>query len=292
MFIFMENDKNNILTGKFDCCRFNGRIIFFFFLSAFVLAATVYISIQSINILGQGDDNDENTITISAEGKVDAVPDVAQANFSVMAQGKTPKDVQQQVSEKMNKITEFIKERGVDAKDIKTLNVSVNPRYYYSYDYPRIPCPLMDEVYPPSSSPISCPPKSPVIIGYEASQTVDVKIRKLDSAGDIIDGAVENGATQVGGINFSIDDPDELKAQAREQAFKKAREKADSLAKIAGMKIKRVVTFSESDGYYPPYYRTMDVMEMGGGVEKSAETSVEPGSQEVTVTLNVIFEIK
>ena len=288
----MENDKNNILTGKIGCCGFNGRIIFFFFLSALILAATVYISIQSINILDSGDNNDGNTITISAEGKVDAVPDVARVDFSVIAQGKTPKGVQRQVSEKMNKIVDFIKEQGVDAKDIKTLNISVNPRYYYSYDYPRIPCPLMDEVYPSSSSPISCPPKSPVIIGYEASQTLDVKIRELDNAGDIIDGAVENGATQVGGINFSIDDPDELRAQAREQAFVKAREKAEALAKIAGMKIKRVITFSESDGYFPPYYRTMDAMGMGGGVEKGIETSIEPGSQEVTVTLSVTFEIK
>src|SRR3989338_1595971 len=219
----MENDKNSILSGKIGCCGLNGRIIFLFFLSALILAATVYISIQSINILDSGDNNDGNTITISAEGKVDAVPDVARVDFSVIAQGKTPKEVQRQVSEKMNKIVDFIKEQGVDAKDIKTLNISVNPRYYYSYDYPRIPCPLMDEVYPSSSSPISCPPKSPVIIGYEASQTLDVKIRELDNAGDIIDGAVENGATQVGGINFSIDDPDELKAQAREQAFRKAR---------------------------------------------------------------------
>ncbi|OWK27275.1 MAG: hypothetical protein US76_02450 [Parcubacteria group bacterium GW2011_GWA2_38_13b] len=288
----MENDKNSVIIGKECFCGINCKAVFYIFLSALILAATVYISIQSINILDNGDNNDENTITISAEGKVDAAPDVARVDFSVIAQGKTPKEVQRQVSEKMNKIADFIKEQGVDAKDIKTLNISVNPRYYYSYDYPRIPCPLMSEVYPSSSSPISCPPKSPVIIGYEASQTLDVKIRELDNAGDIIDGAVENGATQVGGINFSIDDPDELKAQAREQAFRKARAKAEALAKIAGMKIKRVITFSESDGYFPPYYGTMDAMGMGGGVEKGIETSVEPGSQEVTVTLSVTFEIK
>ena len=288
----MENDKNSVIIGKECFCGINCKAVFYIFLSALILAATVYISIQSINILDSGDNNDENTITISAEGKVDAAPDVARVDFSVIAQGKTPKEVQRQVSEKMNKIADFIKEQGVDAKDIKTLNISVNPRYYYSYDYPRIPCPLMSEVYPSSSSPISCPPKSPVIIGYEASQTLDVKIRELDNAGDIIDGAVENGATQVGGINFSIDDPDELKAQAREQAFRKARAKAEALAKIAGMKIKRVITFSESDGYFPPYYGTMDAMGMGGGVEKGIETSVEPGSQEVTVTLSVTFEIK
>lgn len=287
----MENNNSNGFHGKWHCCNISGKGIFYSFLTLLVVALTVYVSIQSINILDT-DDNEENTITISAEGKVDAVPDVARVDFSVIAQGKTPKEVQQQVSEKMNKIVDFIKGRGVDAKDIKTLNISVNPRYYYSYDYPRIPCPLMSEVYPPSSSPISCPPKSPVIIGYEANQTLDVKIRKLDSVGDIIDGAVENGATQVGGINFSIDDPDELKAQAREQAFRKAREKADALAKIAGVKIKRVITFSESGDYFPPYYRTMDAVGMGGGADKAMETSVEPGSQEVTVTLNVTFEIK
>ncbi|MEK7627186.1 MAG: SIMPL domain-containing protein [Patescibacteria group bacterium] len=288
----MENNNLKGFCEKWRCCHISGKGIFYSFLTLLIVALTVYISIQSINILDSGDNNNENTITISAEGKVDAVPDVARVNFSVMAQGKTPKEVQQQVSEKMNKIIDFIKNQEVDAKDIKTLNISVNPQYYYSYDYPRIPCPLMSEVYPPSSFPISCPPKSPVIIGYEANQTLDVKIRKLNDVGDIIDGAVENGATQVGGINFSIDDPDELKAQARELAFKKAREKADSLAKIAGMKIKKVVTFSESDGYFPLYYGIMDAKGMGGGMETGTETSVEPGSQEVTVTMNVTFEIK
>jgi len=179
----MENDKNSVIIGKECFCGINCKAVFYIFLSALILAATVYISIQSINILDSGDNNDENTITISAEGKVDAAPDVARVDFSVIAQGKTPKEVQRQVSEKMNKIADFIKEQGVDAKDIKTLNISVNPRYYYSYDYPRIPCPLMSEVYPSSSSPISCPPKSPVIIGYEASQTLDVKIRELDNEG-------------------------------------------------------------------------------------------------------------
>lgn len=287
--------ENNNLTGfceKWRCCNISGKGIFYSFLTLFIIALTIYVSIQSINILSSKDDDEENIITISAEGKVDAVPDIARIDFSVIAQGKTPKDVQRQVSEKMNKIVEFIKGQGVDVKDIKTLNISVNPQYYYSYDYPRIPCPLMNEVYPPSSSPISCPPKSPVIIGYEANQTLDVKIRELDIAGDIIDGAVENGATQVGSINFSIDDPDELKAQAREQAFSKAREKADALAKIAGVKIKRVVTFSESGDYFPSYYGMMESAGMGGGVGKEMETSIEPGSQEVTVTLNVTFEIK
>lgn len=280
-------DKNWLCCDKEKCGG-----VFVALLSILIIAVTVYIVILSFSVVNKDKVADENRITISAQGKVTAVPDLATINLSVKTQGKAPKEVQDKTSEAMNKIIDFVKSKGVDPEDIKTLNLSITPRYYYPYQYPRIPCPLASEIYPPSDVEIPCPPSSAVIIGYEASQTLYVKIREIDKAGEIVDGAVKNGATQVSGINFSIDDPDEYKAQARELAFKKAREKAESLAKIAGMKIKKVVTFSENEGYFPAF-RTMETFALGAAKDDLAiETPIEAGSQEVTVNVSVTFEIK
>jgi uncharacterized protein len=286
----MEQEDNKFSYKKFCHSSSCSKVCLHFLLSFLIVAVTVYVVIQSIDTLAK-DDVGENQVTISAQGTVTAVPDIAEVYLSVFAQGKAPKEVQDKVSESMNKISDFVKNEGVDSKDIKTLNLSLNPTYYYPYSYPQIPCPLASEVYPPSDKPISCPPSSPVIIGYEANQTLLVKVRDLDKVGKIIDGAVENGATQVSGVNFSIDDPDKYKADAREKAFNKAREKANELAKIAGMKIRKVVNFSES-GDYVPIMRSMEVYGFGGGMSDGAKTSVEAGSQDVTVTMSVTFEIK
>lgn len=232
----------------------------------------------------------ERTISLSAEGKVSASPDTARFELSVLSEAKKPKDAQADNTKKMNAIIDFLKSQGVDAKDLKTSAYSLNPKYYYPYDYPRIPCPMENEVV---SGSFSCPPKFPLIIGYEANQTLDVKVRNLELAGALLDGAVSNGANQAGGIQFFIDEPDKYKAEAREKAFQNAKEKAEVLAKTAGVRLGKVVTFFEGQISVPSIYRGESAFLKAsdeGGV--ASAPSLEPGSQDVSVTVNVVFEIK
>lgn len=210
-------------------------------------------------------------INVSAEGKVVVSPDIANLSFSVVSQGKDPEKLQNDNNVKINNALDFIKSEGVDPKDIKTADYNLSPNYRY------------DEKRGVSS-----------IDGYTLSQTVLVKIRDLGKAGKILVGLPSRGINQIGGLNFSIENPDKFLNEARKEAFAKARAKAEAMAEQNDMKIKGVVTFNEYGGGYPgPIYMRAEAFGKGGDVAPTpAPPSIEPGSQEVTIQVNVTYEIR
>ena len=205
------------------------------------------------------------TITISAEGKVTVTPDTARLNLSVVTEGKSAEDVQQKNTETMNKVIEFVKSKGVEDRDIKTTGYNLYPKYDYIEG-------------------------RQVTAGYSLNQTVEVKVRDLKKVGETITGAVSRGANQVSGVDFFVDDPDKFKAEARARAFEKSRAKAKELAKLARVRLGKIVTFSESFVGEPPiiYARSAEVYGIGGG----AVPDTQPGSQEILVNVSVVFEIR
>lgn len=219
------------------------------------------------------DKKPDNTISISAEGKVTATPDLATVNLGVITQGITAADVQSRNNEKINQITAFIKGQGINKEDITTSNFNLYPQRDYRNG-------------------------QDVIVGYQANQTVSVKVRGIDKSteqlGKIIDGAANNGANEVTGISLSFDNPDDLKEQAREQAIQKAKEKARQLADTAGLKLGKVISISETGGGYPtPVYDVATRNAAAGGLAaKTITPSIEPGSQDIIEQMTVVFEIK
>ncbi len=215
----------------------------------------------------------ENTIAISAEGKVKAVPDMATVSLGVISSTTTSTEAQNQSSEKVNKIIEFVTKQGISTEDIVTTNFNIYPRYDYSNGQNKI-------------------------IGYEANQTVTVKIRGVDKdsaqIGKILEGVTNNGANQVQGVSFGFDDPDNLRQEARKKAITKAKEKAQELADEAGIKLGRVISLSESGVYNPPMYSYEGLANgMGGGGDaKSIAPNVQTGSQDIVENITVIFEVK
>lgn len=218
--------------------------------------------------------------SVSAEGKVVAVPDVATFSFEVRTEGgKDLSSLQSQSAEKVNKAIAFAKENGIDSKDMRTTAYSITPRYqYYSCTTPV--------ASPSEVAPRPCPP--PDIVGYALSQSVAVKVRDFKKVGDILAGVVQSGANSVSDLSFTIDDPAKVKNEAREKAIKEAMEKADAIAKAGGFSRGRLLGIDEGGGYYPSY----DM----GGVMKSAAISeapvIEPGSQEVNVSVTMRYEIE
>ncbi len=208
------------------------------------------------------------TITISAEGKATIAPDLATFSFSVVSQGADPVKLQNDNNAKVNTAIDFVKSQGVEAKDIKTSNYNLSPNYRWD----------------PKTGRNS-------IDGYTLDQTVTVKVRDLSKVGIILGALPSKGINQLGGVNFSIDDQDKFLNQAREEAFTKARAKAQAMAKYSGVHIGRVVSFNESNGGYPgPIYYAKD-MAVGGGGALPPTPTIEPGSQEVTVNVSVVYEI-
>jgi uncharacterized protein len=209
-----------------------------------------------------------DTVTVTGEGKVTAIPDIGVVSLAVEMRAATVSAVQTQVTQKMNEIVAYLKGMDIDKKDIKTTQYSLYPDYRYD----------------PQNG-------KQTLEGYRLNQQVEVKVRDLDKVGEAIGGAVDRGANQVGNLTFSIDDPEALKQQARLEAIAQAKSKASALAKAAGVRLGKVRSFNENvnaPSPYPIYYAndSMGMME-----SKAVAPQVEAGSQEITVDVNISFEI-
>ncbi len=219
-----------------------------------------------------------NTITVSGEGEVFAVPDTATFSVTVQEEAKEVKDAQKIATEKSNDIFDYLKKEGIEEKDIQTTDYSVYPQY----DYLQTAC---REGY--------CPGGKQVLRGFQVSQTLTVKVRETEKAGDLLSGVGSLGASSVSGLSFAIDDQDALEAEAREEAITQARDKAEELAKQLGVSLVRIVGFSEN-GYYPPtpyaYGRGGAVMDMA--MESKAAPEIPVGENKITSNVSVTYEIK
>ena len=222
----------------------------------------------------------ETTISVSGEGEVLAKPDLGSFSFAVRAEGETATEAQDKSAEAINAILGYLESAGVDEKDIKTQYYNLNPRYRYE----ERACAF--DGY--------CPPGEPIIDGYEVSQNVSVKVRDLESAGDLISGVGERGATNISGLNFTIDDETVLQAEAREKAIADAKEKANELADDLGMKVARIVGFNENGNYYPMYNRAYGG-EMDMAVEETmamSAPSIPTGENTIRSNVSITFELR
>lgn len=213
------------------------------------------------------------SFTVSSEGKTVVIPDVAEFSFTVLTEGgKDLKALQDVNAEKMNRAIAFVKSNGVDAKDVRTASYQVEPRYQY-YGCRQGPCP------------------PPEIVGYTVRQTVSVKVRDFAKVGDILAGVVENGANTVSDLRFTLDDRDAAEATARAEAIAKAEVKAEAIAEAAGVSLGRLLSIDEGSGPVPvPYYAlSAEQFGRGGG---GAIPAVEPGSEEIRVTVILRYEIR
>lgn len=211
----------------------------------------------------------DNSISVSAQGKVAATPDMAVVTVGLLTQGTTSQEVKDENTKKVNAIIEFIKKQGVDPKDIQT------EQFYF---YPQ-------QDWQSAKG---------TIIGYQGNQTITVKVHGIDKdqtkLEKILDGSINAGANQIQNVSLSFEDPDNLRQQARKEAISKAKEKAQELAQEAGLKLGKVLSVSESGVISPIMYadKTMSAG-MGGG---EGVPNIEPGNQDVVETMTVTFEVK
>ncbi len=204
-----------------------------------------------------------------------AKPDIGQFSFSVRAEGDDAAAAQEQSATAMNEILAYLTEAGVAEADVKTTGYYLNPKYVYE-----------DRICPAGSF---CPPGSPVADGFEVSQSIEVKVRDLDSSGELIAGVGERGATDISSLQFTIDDESNLKAQARDEAIADAKAKAEVLADSLGVRIVRMIGYYEEE-FYPPYYAADMAMERSavGGMAPSVPT----GENSISSNVNITYEIR
>lgn len=212
-------------------------------------------------------------ISVTSDAKVSAAPDIATLSFGVQTGRQTSaKAAIELVQKNMSSVIAAVKKAGVEEKDIATENFWLNP----AYDYVN---------------------GSQVARGYEAGQSLRVKVRDLDKVGDVLSAATSAGANQAGGVSFQIDDTDDLMAEARAEAISKAKAKAEVLAGSLGMRIVRVTGFNEGGGAYPMpvpmMARDMSYGIGGGGMDMMEKAIDLPaGQQDVTAVVTITYEIR
>ena len=214
------------------------------------------------------------SINVRGEGEVTMKPDIGQFTFSVRAEGRDAATAQNDSATKINAIIAYLKEVGVDEKDIKSRDYYLNPKYRYE----TTSCPAGSY----------CPPGNPVIDGYEVTQSVEVKVRDLAKAGELITGAGERGASNISQLQFTIDDESNLKTEAREQA------KADKLAENLGVRIVRMMSYYEEEGYMPygSYGMGGDAMMERAQSVKAIAPDMPAGENTVRSVISITYEVR
>lgn len=205
------------------------------------------------------------TFDVTGEGKVTTKPDIASVTAGISSQAQSVKVAQDQINSVINKVTQALKQAGVNPKDIQTSNYNISPIYDYTASSQRI-------------------------TGYSANTNILIKVRNLDNVNMVIDTAVSNGANQISGVAFDVDDKTKSRNEARQKAVDEAKKKAVEASKIAGFKLGRIINYSEDFQGLP---RPMPMA--AGALNKAVggvPTQIEPGSSEITVNVTLSYEIE
>lgn len=248
---------------------------------ALIVLLAIAIANFTVESFSHGEDRNkaENTIAFTGHGEVNASPDIASINFTIRQEAKTVKEAQVAVAGIEKKALDLLKTNNIADKDIKTVSASFNPKYEYKYGG--------------ACTANYCPPGNSVIVGYEAYESINVKIRNTDDVGKIIEGIGAIGVTELNGPNFTVDKEDTLKAEARKLAIDDAKAKAKVLAKDLGVRLGKITSFSENGNYPTPMYDTAMLKSSGAGVAApTAPAQLPTGENLITSDVTITYQIR
>lgn len=250
-------------------------------LGAVFLAALSISALKEYTYIGR-DVPAYNTISVEGEGESFMAPDTALFTFSVTREAGNVSEAQTQVSERIDEVLTGLGVFNIDEKDIKTVNYNAYPRYEYGVQ------PVIAELGVATSFPRS---NQRQLVGYEVSQTISVKVRDISKLSEVVQRLGELNVDNLNGPNLTIDDEDELIADARDAAIADAEEKAKSIAKALGVRLVRVVNFSEWGG--PSYgYGGEFALAREESFDSAPKVEIPTGENKATVTVNISYEIK
>lgn len=211
--------------------------------------------------------NGEHVISVTGTGKSSVKPDIADVSLGVQTQRETAKAARDDAANIMNAVIAALHNLGIADEDIQTSMINIGPVYDYNSS-------------------------SPQIIGYQVSNIVNVHVRDITKVADVIDDSVAAGATTVNGVTFDVADRATAENAARDAAVKDARSHAEALAAAAGVTITGVQSISETSyNPYPYYYGVADSAKGGAPGAPTVPTPIQPGTQDITITLSVSYTI-
>lgn len=256
-------------------------------------AVKVIAEVKGLQFIGGGAPA-SNVISFEGRGEVSGKPDLATISFTITDNQKDMKSAQDKVTAKEAAAITFLTESGIDKKDIKTEGYNSYPRYDYQNSIcPPIPArDSMPEIAIAPAPTYYCPPGKQVLTGYEVSENVSVKIRDLTKAGDIVKGLGGLGVSNISGPNFSIENEDALKAQARKMAIDEAKEKAKVLSRDLGVRLVRIVNFSENGNNPFMYAEAMMAKDSVSNAGAAPAPELPTGENKIVSNVSITYEIR
>jgi uncharacterized protein len=199
-------------------------------------------------------------VTVVGAGEVQGVPDTLTADVSVEAAATDVTTAMNQANDRQTSVLNALNASGIDAKDISTTQVSLQPQYS----------------------------DNSVITGYRASNSIQIKIRKLDTASQVLANVISAGgdATRINSVSYSIEDDSKLVTDARARAFNDAKQRAQQYAELSGLSLGKVISISEVPGGSPP----SPPMPMPRGAMASS-VPLQPGQQTVSFSVTGVWEL-
>lgn len=209
----------------------------------------------------------DRTIALSASGKAAAVPDAAEVQLSVLTEGLTPREVQQENTRKMNEVIAFTKSLGIVDKDVRTAAYTLYPKYEYLRGKSEI-------------------------TGYAINQSLRLVVRDATKIGVLLEGTTQRGINQIGDVRFFVDDPEKFRDEARREALAKVQRKAKDVAALAGVSIGRLISFSELSQEHAPIIYGESAYAPSLERAAAAPPQIEPGTQDIIVTVSATYTIE
>ena len=206
------------------------------------------------------------TLTISAEGKVLRAPDVADLSGGVVTTAPTAAAAMAENAARMTRVVAAVRKAGIAERDIQTSGLSLQPQYKYENNQP------------------------PLLTGYQATNSVSLRVRKLTDTGRLLDTLVGVGANQINGPTFRVDAADAALDEARAAAVATARARAELYAKATGVRVKRIVSITEGGTNEPGPRPLMMVRAMKA--EAADSTPVAPGEVTLGINVSLVFELE
>lgn len=206
-------------------------------------------------------------IVVSGEGEAAVSPDIALLSLSVMREAKTAREALDANNQAMAEVIDAMKGFGIAERDLQTAGIQISPRYNFTNR--------------PDGG------QEAELVAYQVTNTLSVRVRDIDKAGEVLDKAVSLGVNQGGNISFTNEDPSAAVTEARKKAVADALDKAKTLAEAAGVSVGRVLEITDQNFSPAP----MPMRAKAFDAERAA-VPIQHGENTYNVQVNVTFELK
>mgnify|MGYP000849219941 CR=1 FL=1 len=265
----MDKDQQNNWQEKL--APLFGALTLLLIVTSAVMAVEFFNGLKENRFIGRNMEF-RNEITVSGEADRFVQPDLAVVSLGVRNEADTVEAAMTENTERMNRVIEAMRsELGIPEKDLKTTQLNLSPRYEWR------------ETRDNGSG-------ERVLVGYEVSQSLQIKIRDFDQVGQVMQQAGSLGANQVGDLVFTLEDETAVKEELRAEAIAQAQAKAETLADQIGVKLVRITGFRE-DLSAINWPRAAGNVAYDSVAESVPAPSIQPGENKVEVSVSITYEI-